>query len=52
MNKPIHWKVCGEDIVFFRGKQGTEEILAITDWCPHRGARFSLGVSEFPGTIT
>ena len=51
-NKPRVWKVCGEEIVFFRGKPGTEEVLAITDWCPHRGARFSLGVSEFPGTIT
>jgi phenylpropionate dioxygenase-like ring-hydroxylating dioxygenase large terminal subunit len=51
-NKPRHWKVCGEDIVFFRGKPGSEDVQAISDWCPHRGARLSLGVSEFPGTIT
>ena len=48
--KPTMVKMLGEDIVFFRGKNG--EVVAITDWCPHRSARFSLGVSEFPGTIT
>jgi phenylpropionate dioxygenase-like ring-hydroxylating dioxygenase large terminal subunit len=26
--------------------------VALSDWCPHRGARLSLGVCEFEGTVT
>jgi nitrite reductase/ring-hydroxylating ferredoxin subunit len=48
--KPKHVKLLGEDIVFFRGKTG--EVEALSDWCPHRNARLSLGICEFPGTIT
>src|SRR5581483_9861931 len=48
--KPVHVEMLGEDLVFFRDKDG--KIAALSDWCPHRGARLSLGVSEFPGTIT
>ena len=43
-------RMLGEDIVLFRSRDGG--VAAITDWCPHRGARFSLGVCEFPGTVT
>jgi phenylpropionate dioxygenase-like ring-hydroxylating dioxygenase large terminal subunit len=42
--------MLGEDLVFFRDKD--EKVVALNDWCPHRGARLSLGVCEFPGTIT
>ena len=48
--KPVKVKMLEEDIVFFRGKDGN--VVALTDWCPHRGARFSLGVCDFKGTIT
>ena len=47
---PKHVELLGENIVFFRGKDGTAS--ALIDWCPHRNARLSLGISEFPGTIT
>ncbi len=48
--KPRMVTMLEEDVVFFRGQRG--EVVALTDWCPHRNARFSLGVSEFKGTIT
>ena len=48
--KPKMVTLLGDDVVFFRGRDGS--VAALTDWCPHRNARFSLGVSEFPGTIT
>ncbi|MSQ25170.1 MAG: hypothetical protein EXR49_02685 [Dehalococcoidia bacterium] len=48
--KPVKVKMMGEDLVFFRGKAG--QVVALTDWCPHRGARLSKGVSDFTGTIT
>ena len=48
--KPVRVRMLGDDIVLFRGKDG--KAAALTDWCPHRNARLSLGVSEFPGTIT
>jgi nitrite reductase/ring-hydroxylating ferredoxin subunit len=48
--KPKKVTMLGEEIVFFRDKDG--KVAALSDWCPHRGARLSLGVCEFPGTIT
>ncbi|HXG36955.1 MAG TPA: aromatic ring-hydroxylating dioxygenase subunit alpha [Dehalococcoidia bacterium] len=48
--KPVYAKMLGEDLVFFRDKD--DKVVALSDWCPHRGARLSLGVSEFKGTIT
>ena len=48
--KPVGLKMLGEDLVFFQDKNG--EVVALDDWCPHRGARLSFGVIEFPGTIT
>ena len=48
--KPKMVTMLNEDIVFFRDRDGS--VAALTDWCPHRNARLSLGVSEFPGTIT
>ncbi len=48
--KPTRTTMLGEEICFFRDKEG--KVAALTDWCPHRGARLSLGVCEFPGTIT
>ena len=42
--------MLGEDIVLFRGTKG--DVVALTDWCPHRGARLSLGECDFAGTVT
>ena len=47
---PVHLKLLGEDLVFFRDKAG--KVVALSDWCPHRGARLSLGLCEFEGTVT
>jgi len=48
--KPVYVKMLGDDLVLFRGKNG--KVAALSDWCPHRGARLSLGVSDFDGTVT
>jgi phenylpropionate dioxygenase-like ring-hydroxylating dioxygenase large terminal subunit len=47
--EPIHQVMLGDDLVFFRDKDG--KIVALSDWCPHRGARLSSGSCEFKGTI-
>ena len=48
--RPVNVTMLGEELVFFKGKAG--RIEALSDWCPHRGARLSRGFCEFPGTIT
>lgn len=48
--KPVRLKMLGEELVLFRGGDGA--VVALNDWCPHRGARLSNGVCDFPGTIT
>ena len=48
--RPVNVTMLGEELVFFKGKEG--RIEALSDWCPHRGARLSRGFCEFPGTIT
>jgi vanillate O-demethylase monooxygenase subunit len=40
-DKPLGRKICGEAIVFYRGPEG--EATGLEDFCPHRGAPFSLG---------
>jgi phenylpropionate dioxygenase-like ring-hydroxylating dioxygenase large terminal subunit len=47
---PVHVMMRGDDLVLFRDDAG--KVVALSDWCPHRGARLSLGVCEFPGTVT
>lgn len=47
--KAVSRLVCGEEIAFFRD-QG--KVFALRDRCPHRGIPLSIGVREFPGTIT
>src|SRR5260370_13084590 len=42
--------MLGDDLVLFR--DGAGKVVALSDWCPHRGARLSLGVCEFKGTVT
>ncbi|MCL2533993.1 MAG: Rieske 2Fe-2S domain-containing protein [Nocardiaceae bacterium] len=47
--RPTTLKICGTDVVFFRGEKG---VAAVADACPHRGGALSRGKCEFPGTIT
>ena len=39
--KPLGRKICGEQMVLFRGEGG--QVTALEDFCPHRGAPLSLG---------
>lgn len=39
--KPLGRTICGERMVFYRG--GARQVVALEDWCPHRGAPLSLG---------
>jgi len=48
--KPSLVTMLGDEVVLFRDKDG--KVVALTDWCPHRGARFSFGICDFRGTIT
>lgn len=47
--KPVQVKMLGEEIAFFRGVKGN--VVAITDICPHRGARLGEGDCHWAGTI-
>ncbi|MDN5842679.1 MAG: aromatic ring-hydroxylating dioxygenase subunit alpha [Alcaligenaceae bacterium] len=40
-DKPLGRRICGQSIVFYRGKENT--VAALEDFCPHRGAALSLG---------
>jgi vanillate O-demethylase monooxygenase subunit len=39
--KPLGRKICGENMVFYRGEEN--RVVALEDFCPHRGAQLSLG---------
>lgn len=43
-DKPLGRKICGENIVFYRGHNA--QVFAVEDFCPHRGAPLSLGYVE------
>jgi len=45
--KPIGMKMLGEDLVLFRDENN--EVKALSDFCPHRGARLSGGIRRTPG---
>ena len=40
-DKPLGRKVCNEDMVFY--KNTDNKVVAVQDFCPHRGAPLSLG---------
>jgi phenylpropionate dioxygenase-like ring-hydroxylating dioxygenase large terminal subunit len=40
-DEPVRMRLLGEDLVAWRDGSGTARIMA--DYCPHRGARLSLG---------
>ncbi|MEX2431135.1 MAG: aromatic ring-hydroxylating dioxygenase subunit alpha [Dehalococcoidia bacterium] len=48
--KPHVLRMLGEDLVFFRGKDG--QVKALKDACPHRGAYLSMGDCFYDGFIT
>ncbi len=48
--RPVRLTMLGEELVLFR--DGAGRVAALSDWCPHRGARLSLGLCEFKGTVT
>lgn len=48
--KPFYWRMLGEEIAFFRDKDGN--VAAVTDVCPHRGASMSEGFCFYKGTIS
>lgn len=48
--KSVRRKVMGHDVAFFRGSEGN--VVAITNWCPHRNASLEGAKSLFPGTIS
>ena len=39
--KPLGRQICGERVVFYRDAAG--KVVALEDFCPHRGAPLSLG---------
>ncbi len=41
--KPLGRTICGEPMVFFRGKEG--KVAALEDFCPHRARRCRSGSS-------
>ncbi|NIO08754.1 MAG: Rieske 2Fe-2S domain-containing protein [Deltaproteobacteria bacterium] len=48
--KPIYWNMLGDDLVFFRDKQG--EVAALSDICPHRSASLSEGACFYRGFVS
>lgn len=40
-DKPLGRQICGEPLVFYRDAKG--QVVALEDFCPHRGAPLSLG---------
>jgi phenylpropionate dioxygenase-like ring-hydroxylating dioxygenase large terminal subunit len=48
--KPVGVRICGDDLVFFRGKDG--EVKALWNFCAHRGGSLADGLCEFEGTVT
>lgn len=48
-NKPLGRKICDINMVFFRQEDGV--IVALEDFCPHRGAALSLGYLEKDGVV-
>ena len=49
-NKPIGLKFLGQQLVFFRGKDGT--VAALWNVCPHRGGSLMHGDCHFDGTVS
>jgi phenylpropionate dioxygenase-like ring-hydroxylating dioxygenase large terminal subunit len=48
--KGVRRTLLGRELVFFRGSAG--DVVALTNWCPHRNASLAQGQCLFRGTIT
>lgn len=48
-SKPLGRQICGERIAFYRGAEG--KVVAVEDFCPHRGAALSLGHVREDGNL-
>ncbi len=48
--KPVFWVMLGDELVFFRDKQG--QVAALSDVCPHRGASLSEGDCFYRGFVS
>jgi len=48
--KPVGLKMMGDDLVFFRDKNG--QVQALWDYCPHRGVYLSWGDSFWKGYLS
>ena len=48
--KPVGLMICGEQLVFFRGKD--KQVKALANVCPHRGGSLMHGDCHFEGTIS
>ena len=48
--RPVQVSMLGEDLVFFRGKDGTP--VALQAICPHRGARLAEGHVHWKGLLS
>ena len=48
--KPVGMKICGDQVVFFRGKD--KQVKALANVCPHRGGSLMHGDCHFEGTIS
>jgi phenylpropionate dioxygenase-like ring-hydroxylating dioxygenase large terminal subunit len=49
-SKPLRVRMLGEDLCVFRSAT-KGEVYALTDICPHRGARLSEGDCHYEGTV-
>ena len=47
--RPVRVSMIGEDLCLFRKEDG--EVVALSDVCPHRGARLSEGDCHWAGTV-
>jgi vanillate O-demethylase monooxygenase subunit len=48
-DKPLGRKVCNVNLVFYRTSDN--KVIALEDFCPHRGAALSLGYIEGDGLV-
>ena len=48
--KGVRRTILGRELVFFRGSRG--DVVALSNWCPHRNASLAQGKCIFAGTIT
>ena len=48
--RPVRRRLLGQDVVFFRAKDG--HVVALANWCPHRNASLANGQCLWAGTIT